>query len=181
MTRAARVGLRPIEERDLELYVALHCDPAMMEHLGGPLPEEGLEQKLARDAAATAAGESCVFVVEVDGVAAGTISVWTNSVEGRDVLEVGWMVLPAFQGRGVASAAVRALVDRARAEGRSDVLHAFPPVDNAASNSMCRKLGFELVGECDYEFRDRPLRCNHWALDLGTAPSRERSRRRSEG
>ena len=36
--------LRNLELGDLPLYEAIHCDPAMMEHLGGPLPREGLAE-----------------------------------------------------------------------------------------------------------------------------------------
>ena len=31
-------------------------------------------------------------------------------------------------------------------------MHAFPNVDNAPSNAICRKLGFELLEECEFEF-----------------------------
>lgn len=40
--------LRPIRVEGPPLNEAIHCDPRMMEHLGGPLPREGLEEKLRR-------------------------------------------------------------------------------------------------------------------------------------
>ena len=76
------------------------------------------------------------------------------------------MVSPAFQGRGLASEAVRSTLDRARAEGRWDVIHAFPATTNAASNAICRKTGFSMIEECDFEYVGRVLRCNHWRIDL---------------
>ena len=163
--------LRNIETRDLWLYEAIHCDPRMMEHLGGPLPKEGLAEKLERDAAATAADEVWVLVIVPDeetGQAAGTVTIWEHEVGDERLDEIGWMVLPDFQGQGVGSTAVRMALDRARAEERWDVVHAFPPVSNPASNAMCRKLGFSLVGERTNRFRDRELRVNHWMLDLNT-------------
>jgi RimJ/RimL family protein N-acetyltransferase len=46
-------------------------------------------------------------------------------------------------------------------------------VDNAASNALCRKLGFVLVGETDVEYPPgHMMRCNDWRIDL-TAPSPE--------
>ncbi|MBI4261691.1 MAG: GNAT family N-acetyltransferase [Actinobacteria bacterium] len=161
--------LRNLGLGDLWLYEAIHCDPRMMEHLGGPLPREGLAEKLRRDVATTEAGETWVLVILPDGPrgpAAGTVAIWEHEWRGAPINEIGWMVLPEFQGRGIGSAAVRAALDRARREGRWDVLHAFPPLSNAASNAMCRKMGFTMVEECEFEFRDRVLTGAHWQLDL---------------
>ncbi len=76
-----------------------------------------------------------------------------------------------FQGRGVAKAAVRAVLDRAREEGRWGVVHAFPAVQNGPSNGICRSLGFTLLGEQDVVFADRRLRSNHWAAWSAGKPS----------
>ena len=51
--------------------------------------------------------------------------------------------------------------------GERRFVHAFPSVDNAPSNAVCRKTGFVLLG--DYEFEYPPgsfMRCNDWRLDL---------------
>lgn len=140
-----------------------------MEHLGGPLPKEGLAEKLEHDVATTAAGETWILVIvpEADPVAAaGTVTIWTHEGHGEPINEIGWMVLPPFQGQGIGKAAVQTALDRARAEKRWGVLHAFPPVTNEKSNRMCGSFGFELLGAQDFLFRDRPLRCNHWRLHL---------------
>jgi RimJ/RimL family protein N-acetyltransferase len=163
------VELRNIAADDLWLYEAILCDPRMMEHLGGPLPRDGIAEKLKRDVAATESDEYWVLVIVPDGEAgtgAGTISIWERELDGQRINEIGWMVLPPHQGRGLGSRAVREALDRARALARWDVVHAFPPVSNPGSNAMCRKMGFELVGDRDFRFRDRPLRCNHWRLVL---------------
>jgi RimJ/RimL family protein N-acetyltransferase len=167
------VQLRNITAADLELYEAIHTDPRMMEHLGGPLPREGLAEKLRRDAADTQADRSWVLVIVPDdepGAAAGTVAIWEHEWEGRTITEIGWMVLPGFQGRGLGKRAVRAALDRVRARSRWDVVHAFPPVSNARSNAMCRSLGFEMVEAADFRFRDRLLRCNHWRLEVSALP-----------
>jgi RimJ/RimL family protein N-acetyltransferase len=166
------LGLRSITRADLPLYEAIHLDPAMMEHLGGPLPDEGLAEKLVRDAEATETDRYWVLVIVPDDdpdVAAGTIAIWDHVSNGEQINEVGWMVLLPFQGRGMGSAAAREAIERARTTGRWDVLHAYPPVANPRSNAMCRTLGFEMLEERDFEYRGRKLRCNHWVLDLGLA------------
>lgn len=103
---------------------------------------------------------------EDPSTAAGTVAVWEHVMDTETVNEIGWMVLPAFQGRGLGSEAVRSVLERARAEGRWSPLHAFPPVTNARSNAMCRKMGFTWIRETDFTFRDRVLRCNYWSIDL---------------
>jgi RimJ/RimL family protein N-acetyltransferase len=162
------MGLRNLSNDDIALYEALN-EPAMMEHLGGPVPFEGMAEKLLRDAEATEADRYWVLVIVSDdepGVDIGTVSIWDHVWNGERINEIGWMVLPAYQGRGIGSAAVREALDRARSTGRWDMLHAFPPVANPRSNAMCRTLGFEKLEEADFEFRGRQLRCNHWRLDL---------------
>jgi RimJ/RimL family protein N-acetyltransferase len=76
------------------------------------------------------------------------------------------MVLRKFQGRGVASEAVRLTLRRARSEGRWDVIHAFPGVTNGPSNGICRKLGFSQMEELGITSWGGTLRCSHWVLDL---------------
>ena len=59
----------------------------------------------------------------------------------------------------------------ARHDGRHRFVHAFPAVDNAASNAICRKLGFELLGATEFEYPPgRPMVCNDWRLDLRREP-----------
>ncbi|MGO9955406.1 MAG: hypothetical protein ACLP50_05410 [Solirubrobacteraceae bacterium] len=53
-----------------------------------------------------------------------------------------------------------------RIEG-GDRMHAFPNVDNAPSNAIYRRLGFELLEACVLEFPKRHvMTCNDWRLDL---------------
>ena len=41
---------------------------------------------------------------------------------------------------------------RAKEDGKHRYVHAFPSVENLPSNAICRKLGFEFLGEHDLEF-----------------------------
>lgn len=105
----AGVSLRNITLDDLPLYEAIHCDPAMMADLGGPLPREGLAEKLDMDVATTSAGETWVLVIVPEddpGAAAGTVTIWPHEEHGEPINEIGWMVLPPYQGRGMGKAAV---------------------------------------------------------------------------
>jgi RimJ/RimL family protein N-acetyltransferase len=157
---------------DLPLYERLATDPLMMSELGGPLPRDGLRHKLrgiVEDVQVGRVWYSVIIPGADPDVAAGTACIWSHASEGQPINEIGWMVLPAFQGRGLATAAVRALVERARVEGRWDPIHAFPGITNGPSNAICRKTGFSLIGEREIEYSGRALRCNHWRLDGLTA------------
>jgi RimJ/RimL family protein N-acetyltransferase len=167
------VRLRDISMDDLPLYEELVTDPETMAELGGPLPRDGLTDKLRGIVEDVEAGRIWYSVILPDddpAVTAGTVCIWSHEQDGEDVNEMGWMVLPAFQGRGLATAAVRSLLDRARGERRWDVIHTYPGISNGASNAICRKAGFSLVGERDIDYVGRILRANHWRLDLRPAP-----------
>ena len=79
---------------------------------------------------------------------------------------MGWFVRREYQGRGIATEAGKLLLEKARALPNATYMHAYPAVSNEPSNAICRKLGFELLGEMDAEFDGRPLRLNNWRLDL---------------
>ena len=160
--------LRDITMEDLPLYEELVTDPETMAELGGPLPHEGIAAKVASLVDDTGAGEIWyrVIVPDANGAGAGTVCIWKHHEAGVSINEIGWMVLPRFQGRGLASGAVRAILDDARATGRWDVIHAYPGVTNAPSNRICEKTGFQKLEQVDIEYAGRPLRCNHWVIDL---------------
>ncbi|XVV03527.1 GNAT family N-acetyltransferase [Actinosynnema sp. CA-248983] len=97
----------------------------------------------------------------------GAAGFWPKEWQGAAVHEVGWSVVPEGQGRGVAAAAAVAVLEEVRAAGGPRWVHAFPSVENAASNAVCRKVGFTLIGEVSFEYPPgRFMRCNDWGLEL---------------
>jgi RimJ/RimL family protein N-acetyltransferase len=88
-----------------------------------------------------------------------------HNEDGAELSEIGWMVLPEFQRRGLGKAAVRMLLTMARQDGRWGQVHAFPGATNAPSNGICRSLGFTLVEEKDIDFAGLILHANHWVID----------------
>jgi RimJ/RimL family protein N-acetyltransferase len=160
--------LRPYGEEDLALTEALECDPEVMRELGGPVSREDIP-RVHRMRVETAANDGWYFAIvpEPGGRAAGQIGIFGREHDGGTLDELGWMVLPSFQGRGIATDALGLLLERARAARRFDRLHAFPGVTNGPSNALCRRFGFELIDRFEVTFRDRPLRVNHWVVDVG--------------
>ncbi|KDN82041.1 GNAT family N-acetyltransferase [Kitasatospora cheerisanensis] len=168
--------LRDVTAGDVEAYVRMRCDPVMMAELGGPLPAGGMAEKVRLDVERTAADDWWVRMIVPDAAApelvAGTVTLWPHEEDGARISEIGWMVLPEFQGRGLAKRAVRELLEAARADGRWGRVHAFPGAANGPSNGLCRALGFELLGERDTVFAGRLLRTRHWVIDTSGPDAR---------
>jgi RimJ/RimL family protein N-acetyltransferase len=163
------VRLRDVELGDVSAYVQMRCDPFMMAELGGPLPREGIEAKVARDVQQASADAAWIKMIIPDGsgpeVVAGTVALWSHDDSGTPMSEIGWMVRPEFQGQGIAKSAVRMLLALARDQDRWGLVHAFPAVTNAPSNGVCRSVGFRLVEETEVTFADRLFRTNHWVIN----------------
>lgn len=137
----------------------------MTEHLGGPESPEKIAERHERYLKT----ESGLFKVVEDesGEGVGWVGYWSRTWREQEVYEIGWSVLPAFQGRGIAGMATVQAIDRARSEGKHRFVHAFPSVENAPSNAICRKLGFELLGDEEFEYpKGSFMRCNDWRFDL---------------
>ncbi|MET7642353.1 GNAT family N-acetyltransferase [Streptomyces sp. NPDC005426] len=169
-TEASPVRIEPWSPDDLELLRRANA-PELMDHLGGPESDEQLIGRHARYVALSAdrEGRGRMFRIALPGVAeaVGTIGFWERTWQGQEVYETGWAVLSEFQGRGIASAATAAVAEQARAEHKHRYLHAYPSVENGASNGVCRKAGFALIGECEVEYPPgHQLLTNDWRLDL---------------
>ncbi len=165
------VRLRDVTPDDVDAYVRMRCDPRMMADLGGPLPREGMADKVRRDAEEAAADRAWLKMIVPDPArpdrVAGTVTLWSHESADGPVSEIGWMVLPEFQGRGLGKRAVRVLLEQARDQRRWGAVHAFPATGNAASNGICRSLGFRFLAEIGVDFAGRALRSNHWVIEPG--------------
>jgi RimJ/RimL family protein N-acetyltransferase len=168
---AADVLLRRVSTADLDSYVRMRCDAAMMAYLGGPRPVEEMESKLQRDVAGAAADREWTLMIcpgDDPTVVAGTVTLWPHEVNGAQLSEIGWMVLPEYQGRGLAKRAVAEVMRRAFIDRRWGRIHAFPDVANAPSNAICASLAFTLEGQQDFAFAGKIFRVNHWVIEPGS-------------
>jgi RimJ/RimL family protein N-acetyltransferase len=156
------VTLRPWANDDLWLLHATLGDPTMMEHLGGIESVEQIERRHARFL-----NSHDMFTVWEGEAIVGSVGFWEKTWRDEEVYETGWMILPKYAGRGLATQAALAVISLARSEGKHRFLHAFPNVENAASNAVCRKAGFTNLGEFTFEYpKGRWMQCNDWRIDL---------------
>lgn len=108
-----------------------------------------------RDVAGRVAAGVLVWVAEEDGAVAGTVSHVRGPgpyAEYDDPHAAGirmLAVLPAFQGRGIGEALVRACLDQAVVDGRERVyLHTTQWMDSA--QRLYRRIGFVRAPELDW-------------------------------
>jgi RimJ/RimL family protein N-acetyltransferase len=169
MTREqARLWIEPWSDDDLDLERRLNT-PEMKAHLGGVETDEQILARHQRYLRLPADGAGCMFRVMAGDQErpVGAVGFWRKDWRDDIVYEMGWHILPAYQGRGYASAATAAAVQQARQRGGVRFAHAFPSVSNPGSNGVCRRLGWKLLGECDFEYpKGTRMRCNDWRLDL---------------
>jgi RimJ/RimL family protein N-acetyltransferase len=160
--------LVPITADDEDLTVRLECDPEMMLHIGGPRQEADVRASHKRRLDSMEKGDDRMYKIVVDDSdeVLGTIGIWRVDWKGPQTYEMGWFVLPEHQGKGVATEAARLIISQARSDPGVRYIHAYPAVNNAASNAIARKIGMENLGQFDNEGFAGILRCNDWRIDL---------------
>ncbi|MEU0113894.1 GNAT family N-acetyltransferase [Streptomyces bobili] len=168
-TGAEQVRLVPWGEGDFWL-LERNNGPGMTDHLGGPETPEKLADRHRRYLELDS-GQMYRVALAEGGETVGSIGYWERSWQGEPVWETGWGVLPEFQGRGLGARAARAVTDAVRKAVRETgghrTLHAFPSVDHPASNGVCRRAGFTLLGECAFEYpKGHWIASNDWYVDL---------------
>jgi len=169
------VEVHPWSEGDLELLRRANT-PELMDWVGGVETDDQVVARHHRYLALARDGKGQQFRITVPGhpEGVGMVGYWQHEWHGEPALESGWSVESEYRGQGIAPAAVVAMLEFARAAGETLPVHAYPSVDNPASNAVCRKAGFTLLGEEDFEVRDGVLRTNDWVAYL--APGGEASR-----
>lgn len=138
-----RVTLQPWTDADLAVLRRANS-PELTRHLGGPETDAALVE---RHTEYLTGGEAVrMFRVEVDGVPAGYAGYWEQEHDNAPAYEVGCVIEPEWQGRGVATAALSEVVARAVEAGGGRAVVGYGAVGNEASHALCSKVGFTLEG-----------------------------------
>ena len=89
---------------------------------------------------------------------------------GTGLVEIGYAVVASCWGRGYATDAVLAMIERARAIPEVERIIGHTLLDRPASGRVLEKAGFALVGEEEDEHDGARLRVNRWELALRPGP-----------
>jgi ribosomal protein S18 acetylase RimI-like enzyme len=88
-------------------------------------------------------------IIVVDGLDAG----WLHVIESADSIYLGQLYLaPSLQNRGIGTAIVRELRDKATQAGKAVTLDV---MKNNRARSLYERLGFGVVGESEYKLKMR--------------------------
>jgi RimJ/RimL family protein N-acetyltransferase len=141
-----RLWLRLPQPGDFEGYAALMGDEPTSRYIGGPLSRPEAWRKFLQMPGAWAMQGFGMFSIEekASGAWVGQAGPWQPV--GWPGTEVGWMLLPAFHGRGYAFEAASAAMDWAfDTLGWSEVIHTIQP-PNRASIALAERLGSRYLG-----------------------------------
>jgi RimJ/RimL family protein N-acetyltransferase len=162
------ISIRPYSEGDYEVVKREMGDPEMTKYLWLESPEK-LKARHKKYMHLPEKGNDRMYVIELaaESLPAGGVGYWEIEQDGEKAWETGWSVFPEFQSQGIATKATVLAMDLARASKLHRYVYAFPAAENAPSNAICKKLGFELQKQHEEEFPDgRKMTLNIWRLDL---------------
>ncbi|GAA4699965.1 GNAT family N-acetyltransferase [Nocardioides nanhaiensis] len=138
----ARLRLREMTESDLDAMAGLLGDPDVMRYYPRPRTREEARAWIDWNRRSYAEHGYGLWVLEThEGEFVGDCGLTWQPVGERQVLEVGYHVLPRHQGRGYATEAARACLELATgAIGEQHVVAIVHP-DNAASRRVAERIG----------------------------------------
>ncbi|WP_295840719.1 GNAT family protein [uncultured Microbacterium sp.] len=139
-----RVRLRPFEERDLEAMAAYRGDAEVCRFLPfEPQTPEDIRGRIGYlFGRTTLEGErgGIILVIEHEGAVIGDLVLFHLDPEAGSA-EIGWVLSPAASGRGLATEAVRALIDTAFEVYGLRRLVAQIDAANTRSSALAERLG----------------------------------------
>lgn len=141
-----RLIIRTPEPGDAESLARLWSDPAATAYMGGPRDFDRVCQSLREDAALPEQPEFGLWTVieKASGDVIGHCGLLDKEIDGRSKIELVYVVVPRFWGRGYATEAGEAIKTYALTSVAPDRLVALVHPDNRASARVAEKLGFRL-------------------------------------
>lgn len=160
-----RLFLRPFQKEDAGFAISIWNDPEMGEYLPDEAMDEIDEAYLKEIEALAEDDECCYMIAEFKDTheRVGTCS-FIPSEDGK-IYDIAYCVHKKYWRNGFATEMARGMVDHAKDHGASKVTVRVNK-DNAASNAVVRKIGFEVVGENRYKKRGTELEFCDYLYEL---------------
>ena len=149
VARTERVVIRPWRPDEADRFYDLYRREEVARWIGAkPMQDRCeaialIEQSAARLAADQRFG-SWAVIERSSGIPAGTVLL-KPLPDGAGEVEIGWQLHPDSWGRGLASEAAGALLERGFADGLAEVC-AVTHLDNHRSIGVCHRIGMRLLG-----------------------------------
>ena len=142
-----RLRLRHLQPGDAPRLSILRSDAAVNRYLGRPekTSEPEAEAFIRKISDSIAKGQSLYWVIELNDTPGliGTICLWNLAPE-KDQAELGYEMMPAYQGRGLMQEAVKLLLDFCFGPFALQTVIALPLPENAPSVRLLERNRFTL-------------------------------------
>ncbi|MES2105726.1 MAG: GNAT family N-acetyltransferase [Pseudomonadota bacterium] len=145
-----RLVLRQLADQDAAQIHRLRSDPAVNAYVGRVL-STGVEEAAAfirKINDSILRNESMYWAISLqeDPGLIGTICYWNFDTE-HETIELGYEMLPAFQGKGLMKEAVIRVIGYGFEEMKAKTITAFPSADNDRSVALLINTGFKTDGK----------------------------------
>ncbi|WP_458093499.1 GNAT family N-acetyltransferase [Roseomonas sp. WA12] len=140
--------LRDWQEADRAAFAALNGDPVVMRHFPAPLSRADADAFLDRIRAYREMRGFGIRAVEVDGALAGMcgLAQVTFEADFTPAVEIAWRFLPAYHGRGLATAAARLCLAQGFGDLGLERIVAFTSPENERSWRLMERLAMRRAG-----------------------------------
>ncbi|BBS38094.1 GNAT family N-acetyltransferase [Enterobacter cloacae complex sp. 2024EL-00215] len=158
----SRLHLTPFEPSDWAFFRSLREDRAIMRYMAAIAPEKETRRLFAARLAAPH-----IFVIRFRnaGTPLGDIGLQI-STENREEADIGYTVVPAAQGKGIASEALRAVCDYAFNQAGVKAVNAYVLADNRGSVRVLEKAGFVRTQVLEKAYEIDGVRYDDWVYRL---------------
>ena len=143
MIRTERLLLRRWQDTDREPFAALNADPAVVEHLQGPMSRERSDDFVGRIEAHWDEHGWGLWAVEVPGGATfiGYVGLWPAGYVVEGMVEVGWRLARESWGHGYATEAAREALRFGFGEVGLEEIVSFTVPQNVRSRRVMERIG----------------------------------------
>jgi RimJ/RimL family protein N-acetyltransferase len=157
-----RLTLRGFVDSDLEPLAAMNANPEVMRYLGGVRSSEWSAASIDRCRDQWRELGFGRFAIEdnANGEFVGWVTLEPVELDGYvDDIEIGWRLVRAFWGRGLATEAATAALTWAFASLPADRILAVADAENALSVSVMRRLGMVHLADVPDKGRTSTVWC----------------------
>jgi RimJ/RimL family protein N-acetyltransferase len=154
-----RLYLRPTNEEDAAFILALFTTKGALRFIGDRnlhTPEDALsfiQNRTLKQLREKGFG-NCTLVEKATGTKVGACGLYHRP--GLENVDLGYAMLPEFEGKGYATEASLCMMDAAKHDFGLTVLDAITHPENERSMGLLRKLGFAALGQIKIEGYDGP-------------------------
>jgi RimJ/RimL family protein N-acetyltransferase len=152
--RTDRLVLRRWRDEDREPFAAMNADPAVVEHLQGPMTRDRSDDFIDRIESHWDEHGWGLWAVQVPDVApfVGYVGLWPADYLERGMVEVGWRLAPEHWGHGYATEAAREGMRFGFEEVGLDEIVSFTVPQNVRSIGVMERIGLvrDAAGDFDH-------------------------------